>query len=350
MFKLPQKANSLIYIFQFSFFGFVMFSSSYASRAKLQNSQSILGFKFVNYLPQKYFALSLNNPAYLLIDVLLFAVAFIIFYLFISHNYLKLSDIIFRLEEKKKKKRQFKIFTGFQKTIEKNFLKNNLEKASYFLALNQFKNSRTFKLRYVPLIFLPLVFCIIGLFMETQKYLVFSEPMKGGLMSGAVILLSPSIIMTFLMCSRLMITNTKIADENSENIEWLYEILPIENKRLFLKGVQKFVYINFLMPAFIIALIILSFRIELLPLLLNMLFIASVVYIINSIFLLFDKKYPFSLKISKYNSASRIAEVLLMMLFGVVFFAAQIFIFQNIVFIIIAIILIFGISVLISKK
>jgi len=350
LYRIPQKANSILYIFQFAFLAFIMYSASYASKAKLRNSQSIMGLDFVNYLPQKYFALSLYNPVYLLADFLIFAFVFFVFYSVISKNYIKLSDIIFGLETKKRRGRQFKIFSTFQNFIEANFLKIKLEKASYFLALNQFKNSRTIKLRYVPLIFIPLVFCVIGLFMETNKYLVFTDAMIPGFTGNSVLILSPTIIMTFIMCSRLIISNTKIAEENSENIDWIYEILPIDNRKLFLRGVQKFIYINLLLPAFLIALITLSFRIEPVSLFLNMLFIASAVYLVNSIYLLFDNKYPFALKVSKYNSTGRLIEVILMMLLGAGIFTAQIFIFQNIVFILIAIILIFGASVLISKK
>jgi len=147
-----------------------------------------------------------------------------------------------------------------------------------------------------------------------------------------------------------MITNTKIADENSENSEWIYDILPIGNKKLFLKGAQKFIYINLLIPMLLCSIAILSFKISFLPLVLNMLYMASSMFFINALFLLFDKRYPFSQKSSKYNSANRLLEVLITSLIGVVLFVAQIFIFQNIVFIIVAIILIFGAAILISLK
>lgn len=348
--KVPGKSNSVIYIFQFIFFAFVMFSSSYASRAKLDNKKSILDIQFVNYLPQKYFALSVNNYLFFITGIITFAVIVLVFYYFTGKKYLKISDIIFTLEDKKKRKRNLRIFTSLNEFIRIYFLKNKTERASYCLTKNQFRNSRTFKLRYVPLIFLPLIFCLIGILIESDKYLIFRESMDGGTVSNALIILSPSIIMTFLMCSRLMVSSTKIADENSENINWIYEILPVENKKLFLRGTQKFIYINLLLPAFIASTVILSFKIEIKPLLLNMLFIASNVYLINSLFLLFDRQYPFTRPLSKYNSASRLLDVFIMMILGVLVFVAQIFIFQNFIFIIISILLIFGVSVLISKK
>jgi len=348
--RTPRKSNSFIYVFQFMFLVFVMYSSSYATRAKFQSSQTILNSRFTEFLPQKYFALSLDNFWFILISIAVIFVLVLIFYLLLRNNYVKMSDIIFGLEDLKRKKRTFRIFSGFHNITSKIFLGNNLERASYNLVRNQFLHSRTFKIRYVPLTFIPLVFCLIGIFMESQKYLVFSESSENGILNTGFIILTPSIVMTMIMCSRLMVTNTKIADENSDNAEWIYGVLPIDDKKMFLRGVLKFIYINLLLPMIAGSFIILLFKISFLPLFLNLLYMVSAMFFVNSLFLLFDNKYPFSLKASKYNSTSRLIEVFLMALIGAVFFIGQIFIFQNIVFILIAIILIFGASILISKK
>jgi hypothetical protein len=205
-------------------------------------------------------------------------------------------------------------------------------------------------MRYIPLVFIPLVFCVIGILTGVKSYLVFSVDKDVPLAEGAVLILTPSIIMTVMMVSRLLITNTKIADENSEDVEWIYQILPIDNKKVFLKGVQKFVNINFIIPVLFLAMAILSVKIELTPLILNMLFISAAVFFVNSTYLLFDKRYPFVLKSSKYNSATKIVEVFITMFIGLGVFVAQIFIFQNVIFVIIAILLISLLTFLFSKK
>jgi hypothetical protein len=348
--KIPRKSNYMLYLLQFIFLIFVMYSSSLSARARINQRQSILEFGFVNYFPQKLFALSVDSPVYLAISAAVFLAVYILLYLFAMNRYLQISDIIFTLESKTVRKRKFAFFSNINSFIQKVFLRNNFEKASYNLIKNQFINSKTLKLRYVPLIFIPLIFCIIGVLVNMRSYLVF-VPEKGVPPApGEIIILTPSILLTIVMISRLLISNTKIADENSEDVEWIYTVLPIENKKVFLRGIQKFVNIYFIVPVFLIAAIILSIKIEPVPLLLNIIFILVFVFFINSLFLLFDNKYPFTLKSSKYNSASKIVEVFLMMFIGVAVFVVQIFIFKNVIFVLISLVIILLLTFFISKK
>jgi hypothetical protein len=348
--KLPRKSNYILYLLQFIFLIFVMYSSSLSARARINQKQSILDFNFVNYIPQKFFALSVDNPVFLAMSLGAFLIVYILLFFFAKNKYLQISDIIFALESKTRKKRRFALFSNINSFIQRMFLRNNFERASYNLIKNQLINSKTLKLRYIPLIFIPLIFCIIGIIVDVRSYLVF-EPEKGvPLAPGEVILLTPSILLTIVMISRLLISNTKIADENSEDVEWIYSVLPIDNKKVFLRGIQKFVNIYFIIPVFLAATLILSFKIEPVPLILNMLFIVLFVFFVNSIFLLFDNKFPFTLKSSKYNSASKIVEVFLMMFIGVAIFVVQIFIFKSVIFVIISLVIISLLTFFISKK
>ncbi len=348
--KIPGKSNSILYIIQFVFLIFIMYSSSLAGKAKINQKQSILDFDFVNYLPQKFFALSVDNPFYFAISVAVFLTVYLLLYFFVKNRYLQISDIIFTLERKSRKIRKIRIFSMINSFIQKVFVRNNYERASYNLIRNQLLNSKTFKLRYVPLVFVPLIFCVIGVLTDVRSYLVFTVDKGVPLAPGAVLILTPSIILTVMMISRLLISNTKIADENSEDIEWIYSVLPIGNKKLFLRGIQKFINIYFIIPVFIAATIILAFKIEPVPLILNMLFMAVFVFFVNSLFLLFDNRYPFTLKSSKYNSASKLIEIFLMMFIGVAIFVVQIFIFKSVIFVIISIIIISLLIYFVSKK
>jgi len=81
-----------------------------------------------------------------------------------------------------------------------------------------------------------------------------------------------------------------------------------------------------------------------------MLFIMTSVYFILTLKSLTDKTYPFTLESSKFNSASKLVEILFSMLIGVAVFLIQIFVFQNIIFVIIFIVVFLIISILLNKK
>ncbi|HEY5122429.1 MAG TPA: hypothetical protein VIK14_01700 [Ignavibacteria bacterium] len=348
--KFPRKSTSVMYILQFIFLIFVMYSSSLASKARLHERQSVLEFDFVKYSPQNLFALSIDNPFNLLISLGIFTATYLIFYFYVKSRYLEISDIVFSLDLKTKKRKPVKMFSGFNTFIQKTHLKNHLERASYNLIKNQMINSKTFKLRYVPLVFIPLVFCVIGILSDTRSYLIFTVDKGVPLEAGAVLMLTPSIIMTVMMISRLFVSNTKIADENSEDVEWIYQNLPVDNKKLFIKGILKFININFIIPVLLAATAILAVKIEMFPLILNMLFMGTMVFFVNSIYLLFDNRYPFVLQSTKYNSVTKIAEVFLTMFIGVAIFVVQIFIFKNVIFVIISILSISLLTYIFSKK
>ena len=81
-----------------------------------------------------------------------------------------------------------------------------------------------------------------------------------------------------------------------------------------------------------------------------MIFISSGIYLINSIILLFDKTYPFTLESTKFNSASKFFEVFFSMFLGLALFLIQIFVFQNIIFVIIAVMIFISISLLLNRN
>jgi hypothetical protein len=81
-----------------------------------------------------------------------------------------------------------------------------------------------------------------------------------------------------------------------------------------------------------------------------MIFLLSATFLLNTIFLISDKIYPFSLESTKYSSATKLGEIFFIMLIGAVVFIAQIFIFENVIFVIISVILLLVISFLLKKK
>jgi hypothetical protein len=151
------------------------------------------------------------------------------------------------------------------------------------------------------------------------------------------------------MCSRLLITNTKISEENSGEIEWIYNSSPIESKRSFLNGTLKFINLNFIIPASLLITLLLFIRLEIQPVVLNMFYILAFLFFINSVLKLFDNKYPFTLESSKFNSASKFLEILFTIFLGIIVFIIQIFIFQNVIFVLVSIVILSGSTILFNK-
>jgi len=338
------KSNIILYLFQFIFFFYVIFTSSTASRISVEKAD-LLSQGFIKYLPQFYFAASAGKPLTLAALILLTILLYVIFYFYIKKNYLKISAIIYEQKEKTRGSKSKKsLWIKYNDFMSKIFIRNNEEKASYYLTLNQLSNSKSLKLKFVPLIFLPVIVCLISVFTNTA-----SLPDAGNAQNGLLVI-TPSISFTFFMCIKLLISATKIEDENSSDTGWMYSSLPINLPGRIKNANLKFITVNFAFPLIIILFCIINFKINLLSSVLNLAYIFSASLFVNSLFLLFDRVYPFSLESTKYNSASKLGEILFIMLIAVGIFVVQIFIFENVIFVVISILLFLVISKVIKRK
>ncbi len=198
---------------------------------------------------------------------------------------------------------------------------------------------------------MPLLFVIIGMISDSSKLLFYYiHSGADSFFRTAIVILSPTITFTLIMCSRLLISNTKILDESSVNTEWIYDSLPIKEKRFIIKGVNKFIYTAFIFPLIISIAILLSFKADFNVVLYNILYISSGIYFINSVSMLFDKTYPFTFESTKFSSASKFIEVFIAMILGMILFLIQIFVFQNIIFVIISVLIFTIISLLLNRN
>ena len=335
---------------QFVFFVFVMYSSTLSTKAKMNFKNNITDFTIVKYLPQSLFSNAIDNPILLLQCVFIVFVTFLLCFFFLKNRYYNISEKIYSLDIKIKKKKTFSFF-NYSAIIKRIFIKNKQEEASYELMKNQIKNSKTLRSRFIPMLFLPLILAVIGVITNIKGILIFSES-RGVAenFTADVLILSPSITITLFMCVRIFISNTKIADEHSTEINWIYDTLPVLKKSLLQSGALKYVYFNLLFPLILILFLIISFRFPSQHLLLNLLYITSASVLINTIFLIFDKNLPFSLDNSKINSAKRLAEIFLSVLISIVIFVSQIFIFENVIFAVAAILVLIILSFFLNKR
>ncbi len=350
------KAILVLNILQILFFAFVFYSSTLSSRiASLPTEflikENILNYSLVKYLPQTLYSNSVYSIPYFILCLFITITVFGMLFVLMSKDYYALQEKVKSLQIKKTS--PVKKFSAgfFENTIQKYVLRNNIEIASYNLVKYQLSNSKFLRIKYLPIVIMPLLFVIIGIISNTQSLLFFSGGTTVGFyFNSGIPLISPSITFTLVMCSRLLISNTKILDENSNDTLWIYDSLPIKNKKTIIKGANKFIYVTFILPIIISILILLSFKVDFQTILLNILFVTAAIYLVNSTALLFDKTYPFTLESSKFSSASKFIEIFLAIVTGLIIFLIQIFVFQNIIFVIISVVVFIAASSLLNRN
>ncbi len=352
----PGKANLMLNFIQIIFFIFIFYSTSLSSGRTIAPGMkpvkiNIADKGFAGYLPQTFFSKAVYSEVYFIACLMIFIFLILLLYFTVSGSYASLAESTLALNRKKTFKISGFKFTFFKNAAEKYLLSGNYETASYNLAKNQIRNSRFLKLKYFPLAFMPLVLVIVGILSGLPQLLFFNKTAEtNSFFNTAYILLSPSITLTLLMSSRLLISNTKIMDENTSGTEWIYESLPMKEKGSAIKGANKFIYINYMLPVVLLIYIMLCFITDIVTVSLNIFFISASVYFINSVSLLFDKVYPFTLESTKFNSASKFIEIFIALIIGVALFLIQIFVFQNIIFVSVSTVSLLMLSYLINKN
>ncbi|MBI5403955.1 MAG: hypothetical protein HY959_11190 [Ignavibacteriae bacterium] len=337
-----EKAGFLLYFLQFIFFFYVIYISSHISKKATVRSD-IMASEYIKYFPQYYFTFAVDNALWFLMLLLLTVLVYASYYYYLKKNYNLLSAVIYDLKDKKKKEKEKKnIYTGYNNFICSKFISNNEEKASYMLTVNQLRSSKSLKMKFIPLAFIPLIVTMIAVITGALLF----EP--GG--EGSVQILTPSFFFTLLMCIKLLVSATKIEDENSQGAAWAFSVLPVSSLKRVINANIKFVYANFIFPVVLLLSLILIFKIPTLALLCNMVFVLTSSYFIISVFFLFDKIAPYSLENSRYNSVSKLGEILLIMLVGIVIFVSQIFIFENVIFVGISVLAFLIVSAFLKKR
>lgn len=351
-----ERVALILNFFQILFFVFIFYSSSLSSKAasKLKGSfikENILQYDIVKYLPQTFFSNSVYDLMYLAVCLIVSAAVFILLYYIISGKYYILIENVNSIKKKKSFSKPKLNFTFVSNFINNYILSNNYEIASFNLVKYQLQNSKFLRIKYFPVLLIPVMFVVVGVISNSDQLLFFNKGVTGdSFFKTAILVISPSITLTLLMCSRLLISNTKILDDISSDTEWIYESLPVKEKSYIIKGANKFIYASFIVPVLISITVLLCIKADFTTVIYNILFISAGIYFINSVALLFDKTYPFVIESSKFNSAAKFAEVFFAMFLGVILFLIQIFVFQNIIFVIITFIFFILVSLLLNRN
>lgn len=336
------KSRILIFIFQMVFISFIFIMNKYSG--KNSGSEDFLALSFVKFFPQYYLLFVFNNVLYFLPYLLITAILFYFNYIFFSKNYFKLSEII-NGNAQPEKRRTF--LTLNLAPLENIILRNNTERSAYYLAKNLFHSSSTLKLRLMPVLLLPVIASAISVFSDTSEMLIISGLDK--LSPYEIYVLSPSITLALIMAARLVYSSTKIAFDEDENVQSLFDVLPVENRYKFLKGVNKFVTLYLVLPVSVLCLGIVLFRFMHYDILLNYIYLFVFISLYNSLSMRYDKVYPFTVPATKFNNSTKYLNLFAAILLGVVLVASQIFVFKNIIFFITAIFVILAVKVLLNK-
>ncbi len=347
IYLLAEKTFALLFLFQVSFVAIVMYLSSGQKVTGVKNS--VFDNYFYNFLPQSIFSKAVFDLNFFFIGSGVVFVTALLNYFYLSKYYYKISSKLLELKpEKQKINFSFPLAVLYEK-FTAFFLKNDIEKAFFGLMKNMFLKSKTVKLRIIPFIFIPLIIIVIGIINNKPGALLLEKNDSGFFSSFALNILSPGITITYIMCIRLLISGIRISDESLTDIRWIYNTLPIRNNKSSFNGAVKFIYLNFILPLTVLIIIILSFKISLIDLVINFIFIFSAGNLFNLLLRKFDADYPFSVENTKLNSTGRVLEVFLTVFIGLLIFLMQIFIFKNVVYILISLIIIFGASFVINN-
>ncbi|MBN1632795.1 MAG: hypothetical protein JW917_01360 [Ignavibacteria bacterium] len=341
-----EKATVILFIIQLLFFALIMYSTSIGSRTAELHTDTLMNSKLVNYSPQKFFALGIYEFSYLTAAFFIVLISLYLFLKTLSVYFLEIFETLYFIKPKERKIRKLRIFDAYSDFISDKLVKDNVEKAGYILSKNIITGSKSVLLRYLPLAAAPLIIALIGIITGNESLTFISSSISG----NGIPILSPSITMIIIMMSRLFISNLQIADENSNDIQWIYESLPLKSPARIFQGSFKFIYYIFIiLPVLLItAMLLIKFAAEVV--LINIIYVLIFSSFVMTITFLFIKNYPFTMESTKMNSALRLFDILISVVFAVVIFILQFIIFENYTYIFISIIIIFIINFLIIKQ
>lgn len=331
-----RKTRFFIYLLQGAFIFYVLGINSVASEAIKSGRGNLLAFSAIKYTPQYFFLKGIEGGINLWIALGIAILLFLIMYFLFVNVYFSVSEILVSQDSRRKVCSSFKSISLFEK-VERFILKNSNTQAGYLLALNMFFHSKTLRMRIFPTVLLPVLFTIV-IISTNQNNIFFTFDKMPEFFETEIEILTPPITLILLLSSRLLVKNFLYSEEGSVNILEFYKSLPLENGKLFWKGVIVFLSIFLLVPVFIIVSVCLSFVANVSTVIANVIFIFSFIIFLNSLNLINTKVLPFSVSSSRYSSLTRLGDVVFMFLIGIVFFIFQILVFKyTVIFILVTI-------------
>lgn len=331
--KSIKSSTILFTIFQILFFVFIFSTTGSRNSGFSSGRVNSISDGIYSYFPQVFYVESVNSIPSLLITSVVFVFVVVFTVSYISKNLYSLSS-----DSESSRDKRFelikKTISGYVKISSPILNKLNSQKVFYEFTWNIFRTSKEMRLKLITLLTLPLIFAIVGFYTGAVSFL--NRSGLTGLPFANEIkfdILSPAILILLIFSTFSLLKILKTSDSSSKNTGWIFKTYSNDFKHAA-KGSLNFIITGFLIPVIIILSLIFSFQTDLSSHLLNMLFIFSAMLFILSLSVKSFDNFPFAKDSSFENPLRNFSTLFVSLLVAIAIFSVQIFIFQNIIFVI----------------
>lgn len=229
----------------------------------------------------------------------------------------------------------------FSNLINKNYLRNSTEKASFYLMKRFFKSEKSVRMNIISMGLIPVGLAVFAYFTNQmpppfQKDFFHIRPV-----------FHISIMLAFLVAVHTCASGLKTS--NFYEASWVFDAVPVKSLSSFKNGVRKFLNLYLIIPVSILIFALFSLQINFYQSFVHTIFILQVAVIYNTFITIFTKKLPFTLENNFLNSFQRITTMIIPLLFGSIFVMLQVFIYTSIYSALIAAFAIFILNLTISR-
>ncbi len=302
----------------------------------------------INYFPQAWFAFLTTRNHYLLevgliVKLIMPLIITILSYyslkMYLDANYEFIRDKFVNskiIGNSVKSKNRFFIFSMISDLIQNVYLRNNTERSSYGLIRSLFYKDKTVRLAILPMIIIPIGLAVFAL-ITNQLPAPFDK---------SYFEIKPVFHISIMLCV-LVVLNTAIIGTKVTNfpgVAWIYESYPISSHRNFKNGFRKFFVVYLLIPVSAGLGLIFLFKIPMHQALLHTVFIFASANMYNSIYNLLSRGLPFTKENTLINSFQRMTSIIYPFLFGIVIVMLQLFVYNNMLTTLIALLAIISIT------
>lgn len=348
--RTMKSSTFLFILFQIIFFVFIFTSTGIKNTHSIFGKSNIISDDTFAYFPQILYVNALESPLLILLTTLIMFAVIGMTVVYISKNLYNFSGE--SLPSKKNKEGLFKnILSSYFNFTSRLICKGNVQKVFYDLSFNIFRTSKESRLKLATLITLPLILAGIGYFTGAATFLD-ARGLKGLPFANEVMydIFSPAILILLVFSLLSLIKLVKISDTNSRNVEWIFKSASGSVSQSA-TGALKFIVTGFILPVLFFLCLISITQTDIASLLLNVIYVFSVLMMILSLSIRSFKSFPFSVDSSYDNPLKNFGSLFTAVFIALVIFSVQILIFQNIIFVIsLSIILIVFSSIKLNRK
>jgi ABC-2 type transport system permease protein len=225
--------------------------------------------------------------------------------------------------------------------INKYYLRNSIERSSYFLMSRMFKNEKSVRMNIIAMGLIPVGLTIFAYFTNQLP-----SPFHTNFMDIKPVF-HISIMLALLVAVHTCTSGLKIS--NFYEASWIFDTIPVKSFKTFKNGVRKFLNLYLIVPVSILIFAVFSFKFNFYQSLVHTLFIIQVAVLFNTFNYIFNRRLPFTLENTFLNSFQRITTMLIPIIFGSIFVILQVFVYTSVYSALIAAFAIFILNFILTK-